>query len=474
MSVISEELKNDRNYSYFLYDSELKRRHDAALPTDEMYRYFPRSKDIITIDRKKPEESYRFIFNGDGCPKTDFEIKKLKEFSSYMDKQGKLKFPEWWLESDTLRFLQASEYDIPKTYKLIKENNDWLKTIPNTINKRIKDLLNYGFLYMYGRDRFFRPVIVVELKRVNELEDSNYTYEEINQCIVYFMNYIITYMLIPGQIENWDILTDFEGIGISSLGSFKKIIGTLSKYRGRVYRNYMINLGTFLKTGVKGAMNIMGSSSAKKIKILSGSELGQIQELIRRDNIQVKYSGSAKNVSYGENNLFPPKVPSKFYNDKEDNLNIISPDEYCNMYLNSKPFKPFVIKKEYEKIWKEEKEKNEQNEQKEKNKNSVFNEIIVPKSDRERKTDYSNEGQESEKRSEPRSQQLPQINPQRKNGNKNSSMINIKSYIRNFESMKMKEQSSLIVKNFPKKININEINKFFSNVKNNQNYFKIQ
>ena len=99
--------------------------------------------------------------------KTPYEKEKLEEFNKYiMEKQkNKGKFlPDWWLESDTLRYLQSTNYDIKKVYTLIKENLISTEKAIKTIDKRIRFILNYGFLYMYGRDVHFRPIIIVEVK----------------------------------------------------------------------------------------------------------------------------------------------------------------------------------------------------------------------------------------------------------------------------------------------------------------------
>ena len=54
----------DKNYSYYLYEPELKKRHLKAIPNELMYRYFPNENDII-IKNKNPKENYiYFQWNG--------------------------------------------------------------------------------------------------------------------------------------------------------------------------------------------------------------------------------------------------------------------------------------------------------------------------------------------------------------------------------------------------------------------------
>ena len=374
-------LNLEKYYSYYLYEPELKKRHMEALPTEEMYRFFPSESDIIII-QKNPKDNYRFIFSG--MKKTDFEKQKLSEFYKYLDekmkKNGLEKFlPDWWIETDTMRYLQASNYDFKKVYELIDENiKNTEKSVVN-IDQRIRYILNSGLIYMHGRDCHFRPIIVVEAEKANDLLDKlEYTLEEILTTLVYFMNYIVNYMLIPGQVENWFLICDLNNVGLSKLFLFKKIFSTLSKFRGRVIKNYLLNLSSFLRVSAKGILNILGSS-AKKLVVVEKSNFNIIQEFILPENLQKKHGGTATDLIPGFNNLFPPNVPSSFYTKASENINIVTPEIYKQMCLESKPFKPFIICEYYIKLWEKEKEEEEEKKQIQlkiqKSRNMIFREF---------------------------------------------------------------------------------------------------
>ena len=350
----------DKNYSYYLYEPELKKRHQKVIPNELMYRYFQNEKDIL-IKNKNPKENYRYIFNG--MKKTPYEEEKLEEFNKYIkekENQKKIKFlPDWWLESDTLRYLQAANYDIKKVYTLIKENLKSTEKGIKIIDKRIRFILNYGFLYMYGRDVHFRPIIIVEVKKSCELLDKlGYTFEELNQTMLFFMNYIVNYILVPGQIENWILICDLKDVGIGKLPQFKKILSSLTKFRGRVFRNYILNLGGLMRAAASSILTLLGSNSAKKIVLVDNNKIDVMQEFIRKENLQIKYGGLAPDLVFGEDNLFPPVVPSDIYNKEDEELNIVSPEEYKEMCLKSNPFKPFVICESFKKKWEKEEEQN--------------------------------------------------------------------------------------------------------------------
>ena len=358
----------DRNYSYYLYEPELKKRHLKALPTEEMYRYFPNESDIITL-QENPKDNYRFIFCG--MKKTEFEEKKLEEFNKFLEEKMKKKnidifLPDWWIESDTMRYFQASNYDFKKVYELIKENIKNTEDSLRIIDRRIRYILNSGLVYMHGRDCHFRPIIVVEAERAIELMDKmGYTFEELSQALLFFMNYIVNYMLVPGQIENWFLICDLKNIGVTKMSLFSKILSALSKFRCRVIKNYILNLSGFVKFALSSVLSVLGSSSAKKIVIVKENQLEVMQEFILKENLQEKHGGISPNLIPGENNLFPPVVPSEFYKKPNEKLNIVTPEEYKEMCLESNPFKPYTICESYVKLWQKEKEEKEEKEKEE-------------------------------------------------------------------------------------------------------------
>jgi hypothetical protein len=461
----------EKNLDFFLNNPELNKRHARAIPNEEMYRFFPPKNEVIDINKSDPKNSYRYIFNGQ--PKTEYEQKKINQFLEYESKNGKLKYPPNWLESNTMRLLQAAEFDIKKAYTLVQENIEWLNKIPKTINDTIIYLLNSGFMYVYGRDCHYRPIIVVSIKILKVVLSQQYTFDDINRSIIYLMNYIIKYLLIPGQIENWIIFVDFLDVGISDVGEFKKILSTLSKHRGRVYKNYFVNISGLLKLSVKTAVK-MFSSVAKKLIILGSDELQKVQEIISPENIEKKYGGLAPNVIPGDNNLFPPVMPSNNFGLRGEKINIISPEDYKEMCLNSNPYKPFVVCPKYEEIWRKESEERKLFEElKRKSATVQENEENLLKN-KNSKTNTNPEG--NKKGIKPKTYEnkrlnnhLNLINKMGKKNNRNE----INEFLSEFDGFNMLDNFEERKYCIPSPINIKEINIFFERVKENQNFYKL-
>ena len=433
---------------FFMENPELKSRHLRAIPTLEMYRFFPPEEEIISIDKSNPHKNYRYIFNGQ--TKTDFEREKLSQFYEYESKTKKINYPSDWNESDTMRILQATEYDIKKAYNNIIENINWLENIPKTICDKTISLLNSGFMYVHGRDHHFRPLIFVKIKVVKNILGKNYNFDDINKSIIFLMNYIMKYLLIPGQIENWIIFVDLDGVGFTDLGDFQKIISTLSKRRGRVFKNIFVNIGSFLKFSLKAIIKMV-SSVAKKSIILGANELNKVMELISPDNLEQKYGGNAPNIIPGGNNLFPPIMPNANYALNGERINIITPEEYKNICMSDK--KPYVICPEYIKIWEEEKELEDLNKKKLEEKEKIFltqNELEFCK----------------------KQDELTQDIIKSDNNINNNDKKEIKEFLKEFEDLNSLDFHKDRKYNIPSKLNIKEINSFFNCLRQNQNFFE--
>jgi hypothetical protein len=206
---------------------------------------------------------------------------------------------------------------------------------------------------MSGRDNFFRPIIIVNACKISYLiQKLNIDMEDIQKAVAFFINYIIYFQLIPGQLENWLIISDVSKVGITEFGYFKKLMDILSKFRGRVYRNFIIGMNVILRSCAKGALAIFGSSSKKKIKFVNEKEI--FEELKQYVNIQYIpqiYGGNQVELQLGNNNLFPPNFPI-FSSDIPEDL--MSEDEYKHLCNNSS--RNLIICPQLKKKWKEEEE----------------------------------------------------------------------------------------------------------------------
>ena len=311
-------------------------------------------------------------------------------------------------------------------------------------------------------------MIFCTIKKVKNLlaTDDTYDFEDINRSIIYLVNYVMEYLLIPGQIENWIIFVDFDGIGVTDLGDFQKIISAFSKRRGRVFKNFFVNVGTILRLSIK-AYAKMVSSVAKKSIILGNNELYKVTELISPDNLEQKYGGKAPNVTPGGNNLFPPIMPNANYALNGETLNIVSPETYKNICMGNN--RPYVICPEYEKIWEEEKYNEEMNKKKknEEKKEKIFLIQRNITANNEKVKNSTDMGFDKLNKNEFNKKRLLSDN---KLFVKND-MDEIDEFLKEFEDINNLDSFEEKKYNTPTKINIQEINSFFEFIKQNPDFF---
>lgn len=358
------------------------KRHQATKLPKEAYLYFPSPKETIDYDIKSLIKLTRKIFEG-GVEFICFEKAKLEELEFEIEKYNKKKntnknliLPSNWSESNSLRFLQATGFDIKKTVEIILNHLAWrLANLQPKITNKVMEILNIGYLYVHGRDHRFRPIIHINANIVSQ-NTKKFNFDDWNCATIFFMEYVIENLLLPGQIENWDIICDLKDVSVMSLpNDFKKILGTLQdNYRCRLFRMFIVNVGSFFNLLWGVIKKIIDANTEKKIKILKAGNTTEIFEIIRRSQIEQKYCGEAENL---QQYFFPPIFPSDNYiTDFEDKAGLfVSEEEYKkivkeNGKLVVSPYFDFIGFEEKEKIGKEEENKNnENNDNNEKNNN---------------------------------------------------------------------------------------------------------
>ena len=68
-----------------------------------------------------------------------------------------------------------------------------------------------GFVYIHGRDKYYRPCMVFHahvLERAKHDPNNGYNIEAINMAGIFLVEYVKKYMFIPGKVENWVVLLD--------------------------------------------------------------------------------------------------------------------------------------------------------------------------------------------------------------------------------------------------------------------------
>ena len=254
---------------------------------------------------------------------TEKEQKSLIEIDNYLQKV-KLNLPIWWTRSNTLRHLQGCEYKIKDTFDSIKYAIQFMSntlTVPKPLPDDINEIFNSGFMYIHGVDNRFRPLVFVNPARYNA---SKYQFHIYERAIALFVQYITDNCFIEGKIENWDMIVDLSEMSLLSIPYDLKELHKSVKnvYRCRLFKLYVLNLSSWLLFTWKIAKVFMGVTIEAKVAMADydGGKYNKIYELMNREQVEMKYGGTALNLTQG--NYFPPQfLPGQhaiFLNNEED------------------------------------------------------------------------------------------------------------------------------------------------------------
>lgn len=70
------------------------------------------------------------------------------------------------------------------------------------------------------------------------------TLEQRAECSYVFFEWVLNNMMVPGKIETWFLIMDFEGISLGEvpIKELKGFVGNMQRnFRGRMSKNIMIN-----------------------------------------------------------------------------------------------------------------------------------------------------------------------------------------------------------------------------------------
>ena len=332
-------LEKEAEAPFYLNDPKLLEIYNKSLPPKESYYYFPKGEEIMTLNPKKPIKSIRRIFYN--LKYTEYVNKLCQELKEIIKSHTELKLPDYFDDYVILMFVYARGGDLNASYELIIEYLNFInKNFPFLITPKSKEIevLNKGFIYTYGRDNRFRPIIVCQCK-VFQKYQKQYPFEDLLPAISFMCQYIINNMIIPGQFETWNMIVNFKGISIISLpDSIKKLIPALSNYFPcRMNKTYIIGLSFITRLLYRFIVNFIDPITASKIIVINNKKDPALYQSIRKDNIEEQFGGTAPNLPIdNENGYFPPRMPSNHFIKDEENKNdiLITEENYIKKYKN--------------------------------------------------------------------------------------------------------------------------------------------
>jgi hypothetical protein len=106
-------------------------------------------------------------------------------------------------ERKILRYLQASKFDYQKTFDAICNFMEWEQKLPelDAISQRVMNVIQSGCIYVYGRDKYYRPTIVYNVNAMKTRLADVEAQEAMSNCLDVISRYTIDHIMLPARVE---------------------------------------------------------------------------------------------------------------------------------------------------------------------------------------------------------------------------------------------------------------------------------
>jgi len=210
---------------------------------------------------------------------TDLEIEKLQEMRSEAKAKDCSFMPS--VASMATRFLSRARNDPRKAVKLMQTTQEWresyFKSGPVCDDAELIEDMRHGVVYFTGRDLAMRPALVIRAARIPKSWYKDKRTDALIRALIFCMEYLMRFMLVPGKVENLSVIIDLKGLGISQvpISVLSEVYKVMSHhYIGRVFKFYVCNASAVLYTIAGMVKSMLTDRQRQKICVLDNvSEL---------------------------------------------------------------------------------------------------------------------------------------------------------------------------------------------------------
>lgn len=164
-------------------------------------------------------------------------------------------------------------------------------------------------------------------------------------CMLSFiLSYMIENMLLPGKVENWVVISDFEkhGFGDLSLSAIKQVMSVLTdNFRCRLGVNYVVNPSKAVYYTWTCIKPFLDDVLIEKVKIINKQAPDELLTHSNPYQVEEKYGGKAPNITV----YWPPHMPAAPYS--LDGLPIPVVEECKNKSFESQILPPSDSEPQY-------------------------------------------------------------------------------------------------------------------------------
>eukprot|EP00921_Rhytidocystis_pertsovi_P003439 GHVQ01005956.1.p1 GENE.GHVQ01005956.1~~GHVQ01005956.1.p1 ORF type:complete len:729 (-),score=139.93 GHVQ01005956.1:450-2636(-) len=155
-------------------------------------------------------------------------------------------------------------------------------------------------MYWHGRDKQYRPLLIIQASKLDEVSAEMTT-----RLLVFCFEFFLRYLVVAGRVENWIILADCAGKGVSNfpISMLKHMVEALNaRYRGRMYRMFVVNAPTLINLVSKPFLGALPASTSRKVKVYSSNFKDEVKKLFSPSQLETRFGGVLPDL---EANFYP-------------------------------------------------------------------------------------------------------------------------------------------------------------------------
>ncbi|CAE8592288.1 unnamed protein product [Polarella glacialis] len=195
-----------------------------------------------------------------------------------------------------LRILQQAKGNVKKALlSMLTHLEMRVRMMPVSESAVIEDLRK-GMMYWHGRDRKCRPNLVWRVSKIDQFD-----VERATRVILFIMEYGVRFCLVPGRVENWNLIIDLSGCGMSQATSnsraiAKNVTRLLEEvYCGRNFSTKIFHLAWVIRAIVN---TLIPEDKKSKVEFVSDKDIPSVmQGLCEPHQLEQQYGGSAPDVA---------------------------------------------------------------------------------------------------------------------------------------------------------------------------------
>ncbi|CAD8185247.1 unnamed protein product [Paramecium octaurelia] len=245
------------------------------------------------IKHHEREKGARKIY--DCVPYDTFEQEKIRELKQEIQKLN-IQLPSDWKESDYLKIGYSGRFKMKEVIKKLQLHLSWrANPIYHQINPATEKFLKDGICYIFGRDKQYRPIVILN---AHMIDLKKYDKETIIQALSFQMGIIKKHMFIPGKVENWIFLLESNGLGVFGLPTkaLQVVIDTMStNFGGCLEKMFILNPSSGLNFLWKTISGFLDPETAEKINFFQKKDFMKLQQIIDPNQLEQKYGGTQPN-----------------------------------------------------------------------------------------------------------------------------------------------------------------------------------